>query len=669
MGKGGYGGAVYRYLGLELQVIRHGFLGILAWVVAVFPSVLAAETAFEQALAEMRKYRWDAALQIAEQDGQLARDIIEWHRLRAGHGTYDEVMGFLSRRSDWPGLALLRKNSEKSLIGRSAREVLGYFGEDDPQTPTGTILKAQSMIRAGDEAGAKHLIEQVWRNDPLSDAEYASIRGQFGDVVGPLIPARLDKMLWDERSTEVARLLPEVDAGWRALTEARQALQQDRDGVDGLIAAIPSKLSGDAGLAYERFTWRLRKGRTEDAVKLLQTQSRTAEGLARPEYWAASRRNLARELMWNRQGNLAYELAANHHLSEPDSDFADLEWIAGYVALTQQNDPIRAIAHFEQLLEAVDSPISLARAGYWLGRAYKAAGDGGGAQIAYEQAAAHSTAYYGLLASEALGQAPVFIHATVASDAWRTADFTRSSAFQAGLICLSLNELYLAERFFVQLSESLDDTELTKLSLMLEQMNQPHLALRVAKHGVRMGELSLEAYFPIHPMADYALPVNAELVMAIARRESEFDPEAVSRAGAAGLLQLMPGTATDMAAELGLPMDRQRLVTDWKYNAALGSAYLAHLVERFDGNIVLVAAAYNAGPNRVDEWLAKFGDPRSRRIDIVDWVEAIPYRETRNYVMRVSESLPSYRERLGVPAPDVTFSGELSGSTLRTFAP
>ncbi len=670
MGRGGYGGDVYRDLGLELQAILRGFLSVCVVVLAVLPGTGTAQgTALEQALGEMRNYRWDSALQIAEQDGQMARDIIEWHRLRAGHGTYDEVIDFLTRRGDWPGLALMRKNSEKTLVGRKAREVLSYFATQEPQTPTGSILFAQALMRDGQNMRAEDLLAETWREDVLSDAEYAAMITQFSDITQAMQTDRLDTMLWRDNPSEVARLLPEASAGWQALAKARQALQRDQDGVDKLIAAIPSELQDNPGLAYERFRWRLRKGRTEDAMAVMRSQSISAQILGRPEFWASERRNLSREMMWDGQTELAYELAANHHLTTPDANFADLEWIAGYLALSHMKDPDHAIKHFEHLLDAVDSPISLARAGYWLGRAYVDAGDQKSARIAFEQAAQHSTAYYGLLAAEALGQAPVFHHAEVDGNDWRTAEFTRSSVFQAGLISLSMDELYLAKRFFVQLSESLDDTELTKLSLMLEQMHQPHLALRVAKHGVRMGELSLEAYYPIHPMANYALPVNPELVMSIARRESEFDPEAVSRAGASGLLQLMPGTATQLANELGLPADQQRLVTDWKYNAALGSAYLAKLTDRFDGNIVLVSAAYNAGPNRVDEWISKYGDMRTGRIDVVDWVEAIPYRETRNYVMRVSESLPAYRARLGISGPGGTFSQELAGSTLHARSP
>ena len=665
-----YGGAVYRDLGLELQVTLRVFLGVLVLLCTFFSAAAFAQSSpLERALAEMREYRWETALQIAAQEGQMAFDIVEWHRLRAGHGTFEEVTDFLNRRPDWPGLALLRKNSEKALVGRTASEVLAYFAGTEPQTPTGAILMAQALT-ARDEIGKAHgLISDQWVNNPLSDAEFQAVTQQFSEVVAPLLNARLDRMLWAGNSDEVARLMPDAGSGWGALAEARLALRNDQEGVDALIDAVPASLKDDAGLAFERFKWRLRRGREDEALDILRSRSVSAAELGRPEYWAPDRRNMAREKMWDGQGEIAYELAANHFLSGPNENYPDLEWIAGYVALKQLNNPALAAEHFNHLLDAVDGPISLARAGYWLGKAYEAQGDQSAAEIAYELAALHSSAFYGLLAAHELGGEPEFNHTTLAADFWRTAEFTKTSTFQAGMICLALEEFYLAERFFVQLSESLDDTELTKLSLMLEQMGQPHLSLRVAKHGVRMGQMSLEAYFPLHPMAGYKLPVNPELVMSIARRESEFDPEAVSRAGAKGLLQLMPGTATQMANQLGLPDDQQRLVTDWKYNAALGSAYLAELVERFDGNIALVAAAYNAGPNRVDEWIETLGDPRGGRLDIIDWIESIPYRETRNYVMRVSESLPAYRERMGIAPPTGSFENELSGSTLHALAP
>lgn len=642
-------------------------------VCGVLSAVLSASTAYsaqslELALREMRAYRWDSAVDLAANDGQLASDIIEWHRLRAGHGDYGEVSDFLERNSDWPGLALLRKSSEKSLIGQSARDVLAFFGDYNPETATGSILYAQALVRSGETAASATIVKRAWLEKTMSDAEFEAFMAQFGDSVSDQLTQRLDRMLWQNNRSEVLRLQSLVSADWKKLSAARTALRDDKDGVDTLIAAVPTDLQGDAGLAFERFAWRMRKDRDDDAIKIILERSVSTDALGRPEYWSSRRRSLARQRFSDGDHKTAYQLASTHFLKPGDAQFADLEWLAGYIALRFDSQPDIAIGHFQALLEAVDSPISLSRAGYWLGRAYEAKGETRAAEISWEEGARHSTAFYGLLAAEKIGLRPKFPIYDIPQGAWKTADFTHSDVFHAGLLSLSLDESYLAERFFVQLSEDLTYEELILLGSMLEQLNQPYLALRVAKHGVRSGDLAFSAYFPLHPISTYELPVNPELVLAIARRESEFDSTAVSRAGAAGLLQLMPGTANEMAGKLDIAHDQLRLVTDWRFNAALGSAYLAELTARFDGNVALVAAAYNAGPNRVDQWLKSLGDPRDGSIDVVDWIESIPYHETRNYVMRVSESLPSYRARLGKNPTPQPFSSELSGSSLSTLA-
>ena len=444
----------------------------------------------------------------------------------------------------------MRKNSEKSLIGQTAKDVLAFFKEVEPQTATGSILYAQALARSGENGAANKVIQESWLNDTMSEVEFEATIKQFDAQLNQLHTERLDKMLWEDATVEVARITPLVSADWQKLSAARSALRADKDGVDDLIAAVPAVLKNDPGLAYERFAWRLRKDRDADALSILLERSVSESALGRPEYWSGQRRLIARGMFADGDNKTAYELASRHYLSPDHSAFADLEWMAGYIALTHLADPEQAITHFQALLDAVDSPISLARAGYWLGRAYEAGGNARAAEISYEEAARHSTAYYGLLAAEKLGQYPSYPIYRIPPDAWRQAEFTHSSVFHAGLLALSIDELYLAERFFVQLSEDLSLEELILLGSMLEQLNQPHLALRVAKHGLRMGELAFNAYFPLHPMSAYDLPIDPELVLSIARRESEFDPEAVSRAGAKGLLQLMPGTATEMSGKL-----------------------------------------------------------------------------------------------------------------------
>ena len=170
------------------------------------------------------------------------------------------------------------------------------------------------------------------------------------------------------------------------------------------------------------------------------------------------------------------------------------------------------------------------------------------------------------------------------------------------------------------------------------------LAVRVGKTALRSGQYIVDYAYPIFRLP--AVEAENALVFAIMRQESEFSVRAVSPAGAQGLMQLMPGTAREMAKSRGLRYNRRKLLSDPSYNVRLGSAYIASMMERFSGSYPLAVAAYNAGPARVGEWLETYGDPRNGDVDAMDWVELIPFNETRNYVQRVLEGLQIYRLRL-----------------------
>jgi soluble lytic murein transglycosylase len=242
---------------------------------------------------------------------------------------------------------------------------------------------------------------------------------------------------------------------------------------------------------------------------------------------------------------------------------------------------------------------------------------------------------------------------------WREAPFMQSSVLQAGLMLISANEPDLSERFLTHLVESLDDTQAAQLGQMAVDMDRPHLAVMIAKRAARTAQLLYGAYYPMHPVGEMDLPMAPEMTLAIARRESEFDPVVVSHAGARGLMQLMPGTAKAMAAEAGVDYDLDLLTADAAYNARLGTQYLAKMIGEFGPNYMLVAAAYNAGPSRPKRWIVDFGDPRAPQVDAVDWIEHIPFDETRNYIMRVTESLPVYRARLHGRTEPITLSADL----------
>ncbi len=639
------------------------------------PSRLAAQSADNLAagMAAMSNGEWEDAIRLAKRDGQVADDIIEWHRLRAGRGTYGQVIDFVERRYDWPGLDWLMRKSEPAFEEAPHSVVREVFGKRPAQTAEGVLIHARALENSGETGEAQANLVIAWRTMPMGATVQAEYLRDHRALLAAHHEARLDRLLWDNHLVSARRMLPLVSDGAAKLAETRIALQDLAPGVDARIAAVPEALRSDPGLAHDRFVWRDRKGRDADAITLMLERSTSAESLGLPAKWGERRRVLARQKMRELRGARAYQIASTHHMSPEDGYvYADLEWIAGFVALRQLNDPATALTHFQRFDAAIASPISKGRAGYWIGRAYEAMGDETAARLAYIDGSEYQTSFYGLLAAQRVGLPfdDRLIGAT-APEGWQSAAFRDSSVFQAGLLLIAAGEANLAERFITHLAEDLNADEAAQLGEIALSMDRPHLAVMIGKRVAQRGIVIPRAYYAVHPVGRMELPMSSDMNLAIARRESEFDPRVVSGAGARGLMQVMPATARDVARDIGVLAAHStgRLTEDWRYNARLGSRYLADLAGTFNGNVVLMSAGYNAGPSRPLRWMNLYGDPRRARVDMVDWIEFIPFRETRNYVMRVAESLPVYRARLGQDPHPVPFMEELTGSTLRAFAP
>ncbi len=649
-------------------LLSASFIGLL-----MFSPAFGQETGpqpLASALAAMRSGNWENAATIAQRAGPEAVELIEWHRLRAGRGRAHEVLAFLERNPDWPGLALLRRRSEEAFVTASDEDVLTFFEGQTPQTGTGVLRYAAALKAAGRNGEAEAGLVLGWHTLELSRLEHDVFIEMHAPLLAPHHAARLDMVLWRGLSGDAERMLPLVSADRQALAKARLALKAQRDGVNGLIDAVPAALKDDAGLAHDRFNWRVQKGLTDSAIELLLARSGSAEALGEPQRWAGWRAYLARAQMRAGNTDTAYRLAAAHQLSE-GSSYADLEWLAGYIALTYMKDTDLALDHFQRFRMAVGTPISLGRAGYWIGRAQDAAEDREAALQAYAEGAQFQTSFYGLLAAGRAGIEvdPNLKGADVPPD-WRSAAFTQSSVFRAGQLLLRAGESRTAEQFLTHLAEGLSPAEMAQLGEMALEQNDPHLAVMIGKTAANQGVTLPRPYYALHPMQEMRLPVPMELAKSIARRESEFNPGVVSGAGAQGLMQLMPGTAAEVARDLGLVHEASRVLSDWAYNTQLGSGYLARLGADFGGYIVMVSAAYNAGPSRPIRWMSEQGDPRGTTEErVVDWIEHIPFTETRNYVMRVAESLPIYRARLGQEPHPIPFSAELTGSTVLPLAP
>lgn len=658
----------------ELQVMtRISALVLLFCLGLTLPASADGADRVGKAMAAMRQGDWADALTAAGPDGTVENDVIEWHRLRAGRGTPPQVVDFLQRRADWPGLDWLRRKSEAAFDAATTAQVLAFFADQPPQTAEGVLLHAKALIAQSREGDAFTEVVIAWRTMPMGSGLQAAYLKSYKKLLSAHHVARLDRMLWDGHMVSAKRMVPLVDEANRTLAEARIALHDMAPGVDTKIEAVPEALQGDPGLAFGRFVWRDRKGRDEDAIILLLERSTSAAALGEPDKWARRRRDLARLEMRIGDPARAYRIAAQHYMTDGAGySYSDLEWLSGFLALRRLNDPATALKHFVRFDASIASPISKGRAGYWLGRAHEALGDANAAQAAYAMGAGYQTSFYGLLAAERIGRPfDTGLAKPPTPPPWREADIMKSSVLKAALLFLAADEPDLAERFLTHMVETLEPEAANQVGAMVLDMERPHLAVMIAKRAARTAMVLPNAYYPIHPVAGLRLPMAPEMTLAIARRESEFDPVVVSGAGARGLMQVMPATAKLVARELGILGGHEtgRLTSEWRYNAKLGANYLAGLAGSFNGNVVMMAAGYNAGPRRPIGWMERYGDPRTGDPDIVDWIEHIPFNETRNYVMRVTESLPIYRARLGQEALPIPFSQELTGSTLASFAP
>jgi soluble lytic murein transglycosylase len=604
---------------------------------------------------------WVGAESVAQGAGRSGADVIEWLRLRDGKGTFADYAGFLTRNADWPGLPLLRKAGEDTLGEADPSAIIAYFDGNPPQTGTGSLALVAALSGAGraDEAGAE--LVRAWRTLSLTAPEQSAFLDRYGTSLAEHHDGRTAAMLAAGFPEDARRMLDLNSPATRAVAEARIALQTNAKGVNALIDKVPAKMAGSWGLALDRFNWRIRKDLYDDASALMLERSESAESLGEPEKWSDWRRSLARREMRVGDATKAYRMASRHHLKPEDEDYADLEWLAGYIALRKLGDAEAAITHFRRVRTASEGPITLSRAGYWEGRAAEKLGRPDEAAAAYGFAADFPWAFYGLLAAEKVGRP--FDARLAGGEAYPAVPeaIRSSSVYRAAALLQAAGNRQLAARFLLHLSEGLSGQEIGSLAGQAIEWDSAYIALVLAKAAADKGVIWPRAYYPFMGMHKLDLPVANSLALAIARRESEFNPEAVSSAGARGLMQVMPATAKMMASKLGLEYSAGKLTSDPLYNARLGAAYLEGLVEEFGPSPVLVASGYNAGPGRPRQWMEDRGDPRREDVDVVDWIEHIPFRETQTYVMRVSESWFVYRARLGEDMSGVSFTAKLKG--------
>lgn len=616
--------------------------------------------------AEARAGRWSIAhLAAGEPTDPLLADLLLWRAVR-NQAAMDpaDLRAFLTRRAAWPGLAAARRRAESTLpADATAAELAAFFETAPPATLRGARLWSAVLTSDGRGADAKAVLTDAWRSAPGDAAEEKRLLAAHRTLLTPHHAARFEALIWRNRLSAAHRLAKEMPMGWRAMSEAMLALHRSGRGVDGKLKRTPAALRDTLALTFARIKWRDRKRRRADAEALLRAVADSGRLTVASVSDAARRSFAAYALKYARD---AYEdgryadaaaLASNHGLSE-GAAFADLEWFSGWMRLRRLQAPEAALAHFETLWNGVKTPISKARAAYWAGEAAAAAQDAAGAADWRRRAAAFPNAFYGQLAAERLSESGVDPDApaigAMVSDARRDAAVDVGVSAEAPSLAEAASVLYAAgfsseaRQFLRRLSADAKDAPGHLWIADAARRGGDTLGrIAFANRAFQAGVADWDGMFPIPPSPRFAgRRVEPALLLAVARQESRFMTRARSGAGAIGLMQIMPATAKATARGVALPFDATRLVGDPAYNLLLADAHLAGLLQRYDGSYALSAAAYNAGEGNVAKWLKRFGDPRDPTIDMVDWIETIPFAETRNYVQRVLESAQIYRMRL-----------------------
>ena len=443
------------------------------------------------------------------------------------------------------------------------------------------------------------------------------------------------------------RILIYLPADYRALYNARQLLMSRSYGVDAAISKVPEKFKKDIGLQYDRLKWRRKRGRLESSLEILFNIPSDPIKLIRPEIWWHERAILTRSLIYKKKYALAYRVASDHSLSK-GSEYAEAEWLSGWIALSFLNDENLALLHFENFYNNVSYPISLSRGAYWMGRTYKKLGSGKKAEEWFLEASNYLTTYYGQLAYQEIKSNQDF----VLNDSNKISKkfeqrFSKNTLIKSIKLLKELNKTKYSKDIIKHLASLNVDqgSELLagKLSISIGRYDY---AIQIAKQASYQKRFYNEINYPIISVPNVVnkkrLP-DPELILAVIRQESEFDSKANSFVGAKGMMQLMTYTARIVAKKAKLHYSKKRLRTDPKYNIKLGSYYLAELLEQYEGSYPFALAAYNAGPRRVKFWKKINGDPQKKQIDYVDWIELIKFKETRNYVQRVLENMNVYR--------------------------
>jgi soluble lytic murein transglycosylase len=601
--------------------------------------------------------KWNSALKSAKKVKDIEfRTLITWMHLKTtqNSATFSDYKNFIEQHEKYPRINRIKYLAETKIYLRnnSPTSIINWFDRHPPLGGIGKIKLAEAYLAQKKLDKAEELIKDGWTTADIPKNDLGYYRAKFKKFLTTEDHIkRADYLAWERKYWDLKRMLKYLPGDERALYNARQILMSNSYGVDNAISKVPNHLKTNTGLEYDRLRWRNRRGRLEGSLEILYKNSnRTEDQMVRPDKWWEQRKSVSRALIYKKRYKTAYKISSEHALSA-GPEFAEAEWLSGWIALTFLKSPEYAISHFQNFYNNVGYPISLARGAYWLGVTYKSLGDKDLSYKYFNEGAKFPMTYYGQLSFNEIKPGENF---ELIDDSKINKDyeknFRKNKLINHVILLTELDASQLSKDIIKYLA-TLDvekGSEVLAAKLATE-VGRYDFAIQISKQASYEKRFYNKYNYPIintpAKINNKNMP-NQEIVLAIIRQESEFDRRANSWAGARGMMQLMKYTAKIVAKQAKLPYSISRLTKDPEYNIKLGSYYFNSLMENYNGVFPFAIAAYNAGPNRVKTWRKINGDPSKGQLSYVNWIELIRFKETRNYVQRVLENINVYKYML-----------------------
>jgi soluble lytic murein transglycosylase len=607
----------------------------------------------------------DARALIEKLRDPVAVKLARWYfyRKKAPDTTAQEIDEFVENNPRWPNPSQLREAAEDALFWREddPANVVAYFSGRQPASGAGIAALGAALIEQGRNDEGTKLVRDAWRRYPLTEAIEKNLR-KLKVLNDDDHRARADYLLMQDNRAylkAVKRLMPLIDKTWHASLKARIATVERAKNAGTLLSRLDTGVKREPGVLLARIQWLRRADEDERVWSLLRSAPKASAKLIDAGEWWEQRASQVRLALNDGRPKTAYALASEHGSGLDHEDLSEAEFLSGWIALRFLERPEAAREHFLDSAAAGGLPKRRARAAYWLARTELALGNKDQAIARFAEAAQHSHAFYGQLAHQMIAEtgAKVAFRTFVPPTKAEIEDFVAQDVMKAIILVQKADLDSLLPVFLYDLARRIESApEMILLCELAVRVAPRHQAVRMAKVAMNR-DFAVEHYaYPnvlsdikgLHQQDD----IEHALVHALTRQESEFNASIVSSAGAVGLMQLLPSTAKLVAKQLDLKFSKAKLADDPAYNVSLGTAFLHSLIRNYDGSYIMALAGYNAGPGRVRQWVRQFGDPRTPEVDPVDWVERIPFTETREYVHKIMESAQIYRSRLlGEHAP------------------